>query len=70
MSFKWEQKRREKGETIQQWVLIHKETGKAVLQISLSDYAEQKDNCKIRNKIQKIYEIYFNLVYFQNINFF
>ena len=70
MSFKWEQTRTERGQEMQYWVLIHKDSKREVLQIGLSNHATQQENCKIRNKIQKIYEIYFNMVYFQNFKFF
>lgn len=70
MTFKWEQKPTEKGQEMQYWVLVDKDSGKVVLQIALSYHATQQQNCKIRNKIQKIYEVYFSIVYFQNFKFF
>ena len=66
-TFRWEQQRyRDK---MQHWALVHRESGRVVLQICLSNHSEQKQNYKIRRKIQRIYEVYFNMVYFQNFDF-
>lgn len=67
--FKWQQRKTHRGERVQHWELVYRDTGEVVLEICLSNHATQKENCKIKRKIQRIYEIYFNMTYFQSFNF-
>lgn len=69
MFFNWEQMRSGKGEP-EKWRLIHKETKRAVLFITISDYGETYDNAKVRRQIKAAYERYYLKVWYKTLLFF
>jgi hypothetical protein len=69
MNFKWVQVSTRAGE-FQRWMLVHKETRRAILEIRLSPLAEVSVNGKILRKIRRAYEWYFQKVWFNSLGFF
>ena len=69
MAFKWIQQRTRAGE-MQKWVLVHRESRVIVLEMWFSAYADDKQNNKLRRKVQTAYELYFQTVWFGAIKFF
>ena len=69
MAFKWIQQRTRAGE-MQKWSLVHKESRVIVLEMWFSAYADDKQNNKLRRKVQTAYELYFQTVWFGAIKFF
>lgn len=69
MFFQWKQVSSNRGEP-EKWVLIHTDTNKAVLSISLSTYADMYTNWKVRKKLKMIYELYYGKVWFKTLKFF
>lgn len=69
MDFKWIQLRSKDGE-MAKWGLYHKETGKLVMILALSNYGTAKEKYRIRKKIQTAYNRYFSAVWFNNLRFF
>lgn len=68
MIFKWIQHSTKAGE-MQKWSLVNKESKVIVLEIWFSTYADDKQNYKLRKKIQTAYELYFQKVWFGAITF-
>lgn len=66
--FQWIQQRTRAGE-MQKWNLVYKETRLIVLEMWFSAYAEQKQNYKLRRKIQTAYELYFQDVWLHTLKF-
>uniref|UniRef100_UPI004055D9C8 hypothetical protein n=1 Tax=Acetatifactor sp. TaxID=1872090 RepID=UPI004055D9C8 len=69
MSFQWRQLP-SRAEEMGKWVLIHKDSGRAVLLISLSRHADPHVNWKLRKKIQCTYEMYYGKVGLMKLRFF
>lgn len=69
MAFQWQQFRSRRGQ-MQRWGLIHKDTGKAVLAICISNKASTEQNYKLRKKIKRAYEWYYSVVSFLEMEFF
>lgn len=55
---------------MQIWTLVVNESGREILTIEQSPYAEQKDNYKMRRRIKRMYEKYIAKVWFDNLRFF
>ena len=68
MMFKWIQQRTRKGE-MQKWSLVHRESRVIVLDMWFSTYADDRKNSKLRRKIRSAYELYFQVVWFGELNF-
>jgi hypothetical protein len=68
MVFRWEQQRGKIGQG-EHWLLIHRESGKIVMELYLSKYGNTAQNWYIRNKIKKAFTIYYNRVWFNNFTF-
>lgn len=68
MTFKWIQHRTGAGE-MQKWSLVNKESKVIVLDMWFSPYANEKQNNKLRRKIQTAYELYFQVVWFGALKF-
>lgn len=68
MAFQWVQ-RRTTADQMQMWSLYHKESRVVVLDMWFSAYADQKENHRLRRKVQNAYELYFQKVWFENLTF-
>lgn len=68
MTFKWIQHSTRAGE-MQKWSLVNKESKVIVLDMWFSPYANEKQNNKLRRKIQTAYELYFQVVWFGALKF-
>jgi len=68
MTFKWIQHSTRAGE-MQKWSLVNKESKVIVLDMWFSPYADDKQNYKLRRKIQTAYELYFQKVWFRELTF-
>ena len=69
MFFRWKQFRSDRRE-IERWELVHMESGKSLLEVSLSHSAGTYCNWKVRKKIQRAYELYYGRVFFETMKFF
>lgn len=69
MTLKWVQQRTRDGE-MQKWSLVHKESRIIVLDMWFSACANQKQNSRLRRKVQAAYECYFQSVWFDALKFF
>lgn len=68
MTFKWIQHSTRAGD-MQKWSLVNKESKVIVLDMWFSPYADEKQNYKLRRKIQTSYELYFQKVWFKELTF-
>lgn len=68
MIFKWIQHSTKAGE-MQKWSLVNRESKVIVLDMWFSPYADDRQNYKLRKKIQTAYELYFQKVWFGAITF-
>lgn len=68
MTFKWIQHSTRAGE-MQKWSIVNKESKVIVLDMWFSPYADEKQNYKLRRKIQTAYELYFQKVWFRELTF-
>ena len=69
MFFRWKQFRSNRGE-MERWGLVHVESGRILLEISLSQHTDTYSNWKVRRKIQRAYELYYGRVFFETMKFF
>lgn len=69
MDFKWVQ-RSTKNYEMQRWSLVYKGSKRVVLDMWFSPYAEHRRNHKLRKKIQRAYELYYQVVWFKAYRFF
>lgn len=67
MEFEWKQLRDTGKGSLQKWMLVHKETGRAVMIIGLARNAETYQNWKMRKKIKRAYEWYHTKVWFNKL---
>jgi type II secretory pathway predicted ATPase ExeA len=65
MQFRWVQTSTRVGE-MQRWFLMHKGTRRIVMEIRLSPYAEDRINGRMRRKIKRAYELYYQKVWWYN----
>lgn len=69
MEFDWIQFRTS-SKQMQHWGLRNTETGIIVFQIWLSRYGSMKRNFNIRRKVRIAYEVYYKLVWMEQLKFF
>lgn len=68
MMLKWIQHNTRAGD-MQKWSLVNKESKVIVLDMWFSTYADERQNYKLRRKIQTAYELYFQAVWFRELMF-